>query len=117
MADNATITRDIICGDNFNCVVRGDVHSIRLGNKVNVQDATIIHCTYQKFNVKIGNNVSITHRAITHGCHIHDNVLIGIGAIVMDGMVIESNLIVATGAVVLEGTHIKSEVYLHWNSC
>ncbi len=112
LAENATITGDVICGDNctfwFNSVVRGDVHSIRIGNKVNIQDAAIIHCTYQKYDVVIGNNVSIAHRAIVHGCHIHDNVLIGMGAIVMDGVVIESNSIVAAGAVVLEGTHIES---------
>lgn len=112
IADNATITGDVICGDNctfwFNSVVRGDVHRIRIGNNVNIQDAAIIHCTYQKYHVEIGNNVSIAHRAIVHGCHIHDNVLIGMGAIVMDGVVIESNSIVAAGAVVLEGTHIES---------
>ena len=104
LADNATIVGDVIMGDDcsvwFNGVVRGDVHYIRIGNNVNVQDNAVIHCTYQKAPVNIGNNVSIAHSAIIHGCTIHDNVLIGMGAIVMDGAVIESNSIIAAGAVV-----------------
>lgn len=92
------------CSVWFNAVIRGDVHFIRLGNKVNVQDNAVIHCTYQRFPTQIGNNVSIGHSAIVHGCTIHDDVLIGMGAIVMDGAVIHSNSIVAAGAVVLEGT-------------
>lgn len=94
------------CSVWFNTVIRGDVHFIRLGNKVNVQDNAVIHCTYQRFPTQIGNNVSIGHSAIVHGCTIHDDVLIGMGAIVMDGAVIHSNSIVAAGAVVLEGTVI-----------
>lgn len=92
------------CSVWFNAVIRGDVHFIRLGNKVNVQDNAVIHCTYQRFPTQIGNNVSIGHSAIVHGCTIHNDVLIGMGAIVMDGAVIHSNSIVAAGAVVLEGT-------------
>lgn len=111
-ADNATLTGDIVMGENcsvwFNAVVRGDVHYIRIGNNVNIQDGAIIHCTYQKAPVSIGNNVSIAHNAIIHGCTIHDNVLIGMGAIIMDGVVIESNSLIAAGSVVLEGTHIES---------
>jgi len=111
-ADNATITGDVIMGNDcsiwFNTVIRGDVHSIRIGNNVNIQDGAIIHCTYQKYSVTIGDNVSIAHNAIIHGCTINDNVLIGMGAIVMDGVVIESNCLIAAGAVVLEGTHITS---------
>jgi len=112
LADNATLTGDVVMGDNcsvwFNAVVRGDVHAIRIGNNVNVQDGAIIHCTYQKAPVNIGNNVSIAHNAIIHGCTIHDNVLIGMGAIVMDGAVIHSNSIVGAGAVITEGTIVES---------
>ena len=112
LADNATVTGDVVMGDGcsvwFNGVVRGDVHYIRIGNNVNVQDGAIIHCTYQKAPVNIGNNVSIAHNAIVHGCTIHDNVLIGMGAIIMDGAVIHSNSIIAAGAVVTEGTVVES---------
>jgi len=112
LADNSTITGDVIMGNDcsvwFNAVVRGDVHRIRIGNNVNIQDGAIIHCTYQKAPVHIGNNVSIAHNAIVHGCTIHDNVLIGMGAIIMDGAVIQSNSIIAAGAVILEGTVVES---------
>jgi carbonic anhydrase/acetyltransferase-like protein (isoleucine patch superfamily) len=112
IAENATIVGEVICGDRcsfwFNAVVRGDVNSIHIGNQVNIQDGAVIHCTYQKAPTTIGNNVSIGHNALVHGCTIHDNVLIGMGSIVMDGCIVESNSIVAAGAVVLEGTHIAS---------
>ena len=112
LAENCTIVGDVISGDQcsfwFNAVVRGDVHYIKMGNKVNVQDGAVIHCTYQKAPTNIGNNVSIGHNALVHGCTIHDNVLIGMGAIVMDGCVVESNSIIAAGAVLLEGTHVPS---------
>ena len=112
LAENATVVGDVQMGNQcsvwFNAVVRGDVHYIRLGNKVNVQDGAVIHCTYQKAATVVGNNVSIGHNALVHGCTIHDNVLVGMGAIVMDGVVVESNSIIAAGAVVLEGTHIES---------
>ena len=108
IAPNATIVGDVIMGDNcsiwFNAVVRGDVNFIRIGNTVNIQDGACIHCTFQRFSTTIGNNVSIGHNAIVHGCELHDNVLIGMGAIVMDGAVVRSNTIIAAGAVVLEGT-------------
>ena len=111
-AENATLTGDIVMGDDcsvwFNAVVRGDVHSIRIGNNVNIQDGAIVHCTYQKAAVTIGNNVSIAHRALIHGCTIQDNVLVGMGAIIMDGAIIESNSIIAAGAVVLENTIVES---------
>jgi len=111
IAPNATIVGDVIMGDDcsiwFNAVVRGDVHYIRMGNKVNVQDGAIIHCTYQKNPTNIGNNVSIGHNAIVHGCTVHDNVLIGMGAIVMDRCEIQSNTIIAAGSVVLEGTVVE----------
>lgn len=110
IAENATIVGDVNCGSEcsfwFNSVVRGDVHYIKLGNRVNVQDGAVLHCTYQKHPLEIGNNVSIGHNALVHGCTIHDNVLIGMGAIVMDGVVVESNCIIAAGAVVLEGTQV-----------
>lgn len=112
LAENATIIGDVQMGDQcsiwYGAVIRGDVHYIKMGNKVNVQDNAVLHCTYQKHPLNVGNNVSIGHNAITHGCTIHDNVLIGMGAIVMDGCVVESNSIVAAGAIVLEGTHIPS---------
>ena len=112
LADNATITGDVIMGNDcsvwFNAVVRGDVHSIRIGNNVNIQDGAIIHCTYQKAPVNIGNNVSIAHNAIVHGCTSHDNVLIGMGAIIMDGAVIHSNSIIGAGSLVKEGTMVES---------
>jgi carbonic anhydrase/acetyltransferase-like protein (isoleucine patch superfamily) len=108
IAPNATIVGDVIMGDDcsiwFNAVLRGDVNSIRMGNKVNIQDGAVVHCTYQKTKAIIGNNVSIGHNAIVHGCEIHDHVLIGMGAIVMDRAIVHSNTIIAAGAVVLEGT-------------
>jgi carbonic anhydrase/acetyltransferase-like protein (isoleucine patch superfamily) len=112
LADNATIVGDVIMGDDcsvwFNAVVRGDVHYIRIGRQVNIQDGAIIHCTYKKAPVNIGNNVSIAHNAIVHGCTIHSNVLIGMGAIIMDHAVIESNSIIAAGALVSKNTVVKS---------
>lgn len=112
IAPNATIVGDVVMGNNcsvwFNAVIRGDVNKIRLGDKVNVQDGAIIHCTYEKTQAIVGNNVSIGHLAIVHGCTIHDNVLIGMGAIVMDNAVIHSNSIIAAGAVVLEGTVVEA---------
>lgn len=112
IAENATIVGDVIMGDQcsvwFNAVIRGDVNTIHIGNKVNIQDGAVIHCTYQKFPTFIGNNVSIGHNAIVHGCTIKDNVLIGMGAIVMDNCVIESNSIIAAGAVVTQNTHVES---------
>ncbi len=111
IAPNATIAGDVVIGDDcsvwFNAVIRGDVNSIRLGNKVNVQDGAVIHCTYQKAKTIIGNNVSIGHNAIVHGCVIDDNVLIGMGAIVMDNAYVGSNSIIAAGAVVLENTVVE----------
>ena len=112
LAENATVVGEVTMGDNcsvwFSAVVRGDVNSIKIGNKVNIQDGAVIHCTYQKAATILGNNVSVGHNALVHGCTIHDNVLIGMGAIVMDRVVVESNSIIAAGAVVLEGTHIES---------
>lgn len=112
VAENATIVGEVIMGENcsvwFNAVIRGDVNSITIGNKVNIQDGAIIHATYQKHATIIGNNVSVGHNAIVHGCTIHDNVLIGMGAIVMDGCVVESNAIVAAGSVVTQHTKIES---------
>ena len=108
IAPNATIVGDVIMGDDcsvwFNTVIRGDVNSIRIGNKVNVQDGAVIHCTFKRSKTIIGDNVSIGHNAIVHGCTVHDNVLIGMGAIVMDNAIVHSNTIIAAGAVVLEET-------------
>ena len=112
VAPNATIVGDVKMGDDcsiwFNAVVRGDVNYIHIGNKVNIQDGVVIHCTYQKNATIIGNNVSLGHNAIVHGCTIHDDVLIGMGAIVMDRCIINSNSIIAAGSVVLEGTVVEA---------
>lgn len=112
LTENATIVGDVEMGEDcsvwFNAVIRGDVHYIKIGNRVNVQDGAIIHATYKKSPTNIGNNVSIGHNAMVHGCTIKDNVLIGMGAIVMDDVIIESNSIVAAGAVVTKGTYIES---------
>ena len=111
IAPNATIVGDVIMGSQcsvwFNAVIRGDVNSIRMGNKVNVQDGAVIHCTFEKTKAIIGNKVSIGHNAIVHGCVIDDNVLIGMGSIVMDNAKIGSNSIIAAGAVVLENTIVE----------
>ena len=112
IAENATIVGEVIMGDQcsiwFNAVLRGDVHYIKMGNKVNVQDGAVVHCTYQKSPTNIGNNVSIGHNAIVHGCTIKDNVLVGMGSIIMDDCVVESNSIIAAGAVLPKGTHVPS---------
>lgn len=112
VAENATIVGDVTLGTScsvwFNAVIRGDVNFIKIGNKVNIQDGAVIHCTYQKYPTIIGNNVSIGHNAIVHGCVVQDNVLIGMGAIVMDNCTVESNSIIAAGAVVTQNTTITS---------
>ena len=112
LAENSVIVGDVTMGDQcsiwYNAVIRGDVHFIKIGNKVNIQDGAVIHATYKKSPTHIGNNVSIGHNALVHGCNIHDNVLIGMGAIVMDDCVIESNSIIAAGAVVTKNTHVAS---------
>jgi len=112
LAETSVIVGDVVMGDQcsiwYNAVIRGDVHFIRMGNKVNIQDGAVVHCTYQKSPTTIGNNVSVGHNAIVHGCTIHDNVLVGMGAIVMDDCVIESNSIIAAGAVVTEGTRVEA---------
>ncbi|CAA0195691.1 Hexapeptide transferase family protein [Tenacibaculum maritimum] len=112
IAENATIVGEVAMGKQcsvwFNAVIRGDVHYIKIGDKVNIQDGAVIHATYQKSPTTIGNNVSIGHNAIVHGCTIQDNVLIGMGSIVMDDCIIESNSIIAAGAVVTKNTHVKS---------
>lgn len=112
LAENATIIGDTLMGDDcsvwFQAVVRGDVNSIRIGNKVNIQDGAVIHGTYERAATVIGNNVSIGHRAIVHGCTIHNNVLVGMGAIIMDNAVIEENVLIAAGAVILADTRCES---------
>jgi carbonic anhydrase/acetyltransferase-like protein (isoleucine patch superfamily) len=111
IAENATIIGDVTMGKNcsvwFNAVIRGDVNTITMGKNVNVQDGAVIHCTYEKTKTHIGNNVSIGHNALVHGCTIADNVLIGMGSIVMDNCEIESGSIIAAGAVLLEGTKVE----------
>jgi carbonic anhydrase/acetyltransferase-like protein (isoleucine patch superfamily) len=110
-AENATIVGEVICGDQcsfwFNAVVRGDVNFIKMGNKVNIQDGVCIHGTFEKSGTTLGNNVSVGHNAILHGCTVEDNVLIGMGAIVMDNAVIGENSVIAAGAVVLANTIVE----------
>jgi carbonic anhydrase/acetyltransferase-like protein (isoleucine patch superfamily) len=112
IAENATIVGDVTMGKEcsvwFNAVIRGDVHYIKMGDKVNVQDGAVIHCTYQKYPTNIGSNVSIGHNALVHGCTIHDNVLIGMGSIVMDNCIVHSNSIIAAGAVLTQNTVVES---------
>jgi len=112
LADNAVIIGDVIIGKKssvwFNTVVRGDVNSIFIGDGVNIQDGVVVHCTYKKTKTIIGDNVSIGHNAIIHGCEIKNNVLIGMGAIIMDDVVIEENSIIAAGAILTKGTYVKS---------
>ncbi len=112
IAENACVLGDVVMGDEcsiwYNAVLRGDVHFIKIGNRVNVQDGAVVHCTYKKSPTTIGDNVSIGHNAIVHGCTIKDNVLVGMGSIIMDDCVIESNSIIAAGAVVTKGTHVAS---------
>ncbi|MFN0049902.1 MAG: gamma carbonic anhydrase family protein [Cytophagales bacterium] len=112
LAPNATILGKVTAGADctfwFNAVVRGDVNTVSFGNKVNVQDGACVHCTHLKYPTKVGNNVSIGHHAIVHGCTLEDNVLVGMGAIIMDGAYIEKNAIIAAGAVVLENTLVPS---------
>ena len=114
-AENATIVGDVEMGDQcsvwFNTVIRGDVNSIRMGNKVNVQDGAVIHCTYEKTKTLLGNNVSIGHNALVHGCTVEDNVLIGMGAIVMDDCYIESGSIIAAGSVVTKSVPAEMKVF------
>ncbi|MDP4820049.1 MAG: gamma carbonic anhydrase family protein [Saprospiraceae bacterium] len=112
LAENATIIGDVSMGDQgsiwYQAVVRGDVNFIRIGNKVNIQDGAVIHGTYERAGTTIGNNVSIGHRAIVHGCTLHDNVLVGMGAIIMDNAVVEGNVLIAAGAVVLQNAVLES---------
>jgi carbonic anhydrase/acetyltransferase-like protein (isoleucine patch superfamily) len=112
LADNATVVGDVVMGNEctvwFNAVVRGDVHSIRIGNRTNIQDGAVIHCTYQKAKTEIGNFVSIAHNAVVHGCTVKDKVLIGMGAIIMDHATIETGCIIAAGAVVLPNTKTEA---------
>lgn len=112
VAENATIVGDVTLGKQcsvwFSAVLRGDVNYIKIGDKVNIQDGAVVHCTYQKHPTLIGNNVSIGHNAIVHGCTIHDNVLVGMGAIIMDNCVVHSNTIIAAGAVITQNTVVES---------
>lgn len=112
LAENAVIIGDVVMGDQcsiwYHAVLRGDVHYIRIGNKVNIQDGAVVHGTYRKYPTNIGDNVSVGHNAIVHGCTIHDNVLVGMGSIVMDDSVVESNTIIAAGAVVTRGSHVEA---------
>ncbi len=112
IADNATLVGDVTVGNHcsiwFNAVVRGDVNYIKIGDYTNIQDGVVVHCTYMKNGTDIGSYVNVGHQAIVHGCVVHDYVLIGMGAIVMDRAVVQSNVIIAAGAVVLEDSVLES---------
>jgi len=112
LAPNATVVGDVTMGDEcsvwFNAVVRGDVHSIAIGHRTNIQDGAVIHCTYQKYQTTIGSYVSVAHNAVVHGCTLEDEVLVGMGAIVMDGAVVQRGAIVAAGAIVLQHTVVEA---------
>lgn len=112
LAETAVVIGDTVMGDGcsvwYNAVVRGDVNCIRIGDRVNIQDGAVLHCTYEKCGLRIGNDVSIGHNAIVHGCTVHDKVLIGMGAIVMDQAVIGEGSVIAAGAVVTQGTVVEA---------
>jgi carbonic anhydrase/acetyltransferase-like protein (isoleucine patch superfamily) len=112
LAENCTIVGDVIIGNNcsvwFNAVIRGDVNYIRIGKNTNIQDGAVIHCTYERASTEIGNNVSIGHNALVHGCKLHDHVLIGMGAIIMDHAVVNEYCIIAAGAIILENSVCES---------
>lgn len=112
LAPNATVVGDVVIGKEcsvwFNAVIRGDVHSIRIGDNCNIQDGAVLHCTYQKAALSIGNNVSIAHNAIVHGCALGNDILVGMGAIVMDHAVVEDRVIIAAGAIVTQNTRLES---------
>ena len=107
-AENSSVIGDLIIGNNcsvwFQAVIRADVNSIRIGNRVNIQDGAVIHATFKKASTKIGNDVSIGHNAIVHGCIIESSVLVGMGSIIMDDCIIGSNSIIAAGCVLPKGT-------------
>lgn len=111
LAETAVVIGDTMMGDGcsvwFNAVVRGDVNAIRIGDRVNIQDGAVLHCTYERAALTIGNDVSIGHNAIVHGCTVHDKVLIGMGSIVMDNAVIGEGSVIAAGAVVTQGTVVE----------
>jgi carbonic anhydrase/acetyltransferase-like protein (isoleucine patch superfamily) len=111
LADNAVVVGDVEIGDDssvwYSAVLRGDVNTIKIGSKVNIQDGAVLHTLYQKSTIEIGNNVSIGHNVCIHGAKIEDNVLIGIGATVLDHAVIGSNSIIAANSLVLTGTIVE----------
>ena len=111
LAETAVVIGDVVMGAQcsvwYNAVVRGDVHSIRIGDRVNIQDGAVLHATFEKCGLTIGNDVSIGHNAIVHGCTIQDKVLIGMGAIVMDQAVIGTGSVIAAGAAVLQNTIVE----------
>lgn len=110
LADNATIIGDVVIGDEcsiwFGTILRGDVNSIKIGNRVNIQDGSVLHTLYQKSTIEIGDDVSIGHNVVIHGAKIHDFALIGMGAIVMDDAEVGQGALVAAGSVVLSKTKI-----------
>jgi carbonic anhydrase/acetyltransferase-like protein (isoleucine patch superfamily) len=112
IAPNATLTGDVVMGSKcsvwFNAVVRGDVHSIRIGDSTNIQDGAIIHCSFKTAPTVIGSGVSIGHQAMVHGCTIEDNVLIGMGAIILDKAIVREGCLVAAGALVTEGSDLEA---------
>lgn len=110
LADNAVVVGDVVMGDDcsvwYSTVLRGDVNSIRIGDRVNIQDGSVLHTLYEKSTIEIGNDVSIGHNVVLHGCKVRDYALIGMGAIVMDDAIVGEGALVAAGSVVLSRTYI-----------
>ena len=120
LAENATIIGDVVMGNDcsvwFNTVIRGDVNTIKIGNLVNIQDGSVLHTLYEKSTIEIGDNVSIGHNVTIHGAKICDNVLVGMGSVILDHAVIGENSIIAAGAVVTSGTVVEpGSLYLYFS--
>ena len=115
IAETAVIIGDVEIGDDcsiwYGAVLRGDVNSIRVGSRVNIQDGAVLHTLYKKSVVEIGDDVSVGHNAIIHGAKVGSNVLVGMGAILMDNVVVPDNTIIAAGAVITSDNVLESGVY------
>jgi carbonic anhydrase/acetyltransferase-like protein (isoleucine patch superfamily) len=115
IAENASIIGDVTIGDDcsiwYSTVLRGDVNTIKIGDRVNIQDGAVLHTLYNNSVVEIGNDVSVGHNAIIHGAKVGNNVLVGMGAILMDNVVVPDNTIIAAGAVVLSNQVLEPGIY------
>ncbi len=110
--DTAVVIGDVAIGSEssvwFNAVIRGDVHSIRIGHRTNIQDLSLLHVTHDTHPLTLGDDITVGHHVVLHGCTIHDRVLIGMGAIIMDGVVIEEDCVIGAGALITGNIHIPS---------